>query len=169
MQFIRNLVIPLLVLIMTFYVFYNIRGQKHTLPTVVNTVSVYFVKADKIGKITLVPVLRKVNPKEKTLNIAITELLKKPSLEEKKAGYFTEIPPNTHLLGIEESAGKIVINLSRDFESGGGSTSMGMRLNQLIYTTLDSVKKKAVYLELDGKKVEYIGGEGVEVPQPLSK
>lgn len=169
MQFVRNLVIPLLVLTMIFYVFYNIRGQKHNLPTVINTISVYFVKADKSGKIALVPVLRKVNPNEKTLNIAISELLKRPSLEERKAGYFTEIPQKTHLLDIEESADKIVINLSKDFESGGGSTSMEMRLNQLIYTTLNSVRNKAVYLELDGKKVEYIGGEGIEVPQPLSK
>ena len=46
---------------------------------------------------------------------------------------------------------------------------MSKRLEQLIYTALDAADNKPVYLELDGKRVEFIGGEGVEVPQPFTK
>ena len=49
------------------------------------------------------------------------------------------------------------------------STSMSMRLKQLVNTALDAAKNKPVYLELNNKKVDFIGGEGVIVSQPLSR
>ena len=46
---------------------------------------------------------------------------------------------------------------------------MSMRLKQLVNTALDAAKNKPVYLELNNKKVDFIGGEGVIVSQPLSR
>lgn len=134
-----------------------------------NSVNVYFVKSFNGADFQLAAVNRKISHTDSKISAAITELLKGPSRKEKRAGFYTEIPAATRLLEIKESSKSVIINLSKDFESGGGSTSMIMRLKQLVNTALDSVKKKPVYLELNGKKVDFIGGEGVIVPQPLSR
>lgn len=134
-----------------------------------NLVSIYFVKLVDKDKTEIAPVTRQVPKNIKRLNFALTELLKGPSLEEQKNGYFTEIPYNTAVLGIQENEDKIIVNLSKDFEINGGSASMTTRLKQFNYTVLEVIQDKPVYLELSGKKAEYIGGEGVEVSQPLKK
>lgn len=132
-----------------------------------NSVPVYFVKSIKNENFKISAVKRKISPKDSRITVAITELLKGPSLKEKNKGYYTEIPFTTKLIGVKELPKSIEINLSKDFESGGGSTSMIMRLNQVINTALDNSKSKPVYLEINGKKANAIGGEGIIVSQPL--
>jgi len=134
-----------------------------------NSVPVYFVKSFSKQDFRLTPVRRKISPDNSRILNAVTELLKGPSAAEKKAGFYTEIPLTTKLIEIKENPESFIINVSKDFESGGGSTSMSMRLKQLVNTALDSAKNKPVYLELNGKKVDFIGGEGVIVSQPLSR
>lgn len=131
-------------------------------------IPVYFVKT--VNKESeLVSVQRNVIKTEKlVVNVAVKRLLEGPTAQEKAKGYLTEIPKETKLLGINNSKDAVIINLSRDFESGGGSESMLVRLKQLIYTAVENTDKP-VYLELNGNRVKYIGGEGVEVPQPLKK
>ena len=141
-----------------------------------NSVSVYFVVPDSSGTkenqvkdFCITAVRRKFSLNESKFSTAIKELLKGPSREEKREGLYTEIPATTKLIEIKESPKAIIINFSKDFESGGGSTSMSMRLKQLVNTALDAAKNKPVYLELNNKKVDFIGGEGVIVSQPLSR
>lgn len=132
-------------------------------------IPVYFVKTVNNKDSELVSVQRGVIKAEKlVINVALKELLDGPNGQEKAKGYLTEIPKETKLLGIQNGKEGIIINLSRDFESGGGSESMVARLKQLIYTATENTDKP-VYLELNGSRVKYIGGEGVEVPQPLKK
>ena len=144
-------------------------AYKNSKVTPDNIVSVYFVKLIDKDKTEVASVIRKVPKGSKRLNVALTELLKGPSLKEQKNGYFTEIPYKTVLLGIQETTDKIIVNLSEDFGTYGGSSSMTTRLKQFNYTVLEVIQDKPVYLELSGKKAEYIGGEGVEVSQPLKK
>ena len=126
-------------------------------------------KENKVKDFCLTAVRRKFSLNESKFSTAIKELLKGPSREEKREGLYTEIPATTKLIEIKESPKAIIINFSKDFESGGGSTSMSMRLKQLVNTALDAAKNKPVYLELNNKKVDFIGGEGVIVSQPLSR
>jgi len=159
-----SLFIVIIILITTFFLL-----NKNEKLTDKNSVVVYFVKSYQVTDFRLTPVRRKIFPNLTRLSTAITELLKGPSEKEKKAGFYTEIPSTTKLIEIKENPKDITINLSKDFESGGGSTSMSMRLKQLVNTSLDAEKVKPVYLQLDGKKVDVIGGEGVIVIQPLSR
>lgn len=145
--------------------FLLINGEKTTDK---NSVSVYFIKNSGDTEFKITPVKRKLSDEKTKISIAVEELLKGPTEKEKKQGFFTEIPSETKLLGIKETEEKIKINISEDFESGGGSTSMDIRLKQLIKTVNSAEKVKPVYLELDGKEVSAIGGEGIIVPQPLS-
>lgn len=130
-------------------------------------VSVYFVKQVSPIKNQVIPVNRSV--KSDKFESVINELLKGPSEKEKSSGLFTEIPEQTRLVEVKESPTRVDVNLSDDFSSGGGSESMKLRLRQLSYTAIDAADGKPVYLELNSKKVEFIGGEGLEIPQPLAK
>lgn len=143
--------------------------KKYTSQGNINSVSVYFSRVQGNEPSQLVPVKRKITTDQKPIETAMIELLKGPASEEKKEGILTEIPVKTALLGIKETGDRVVINLSKEFESGGGSESMVTRLRQVTYTALDADRDKPVYLEINGIKAESIGGEGVEVPQPLSK
>lgn len=99
---------------------------------------------------------------------AIRELLASPSRYEKSKGLSSEIPSGTKILSIREGANNILIDLSSDFESGGGAESTYIRVHQLIKTSIANTKQP-VYLYLNGKQASVIGGEGVMIKQPLSE
>ncbi len=133
-----------------------------------NSVPVYFVRnLDRASQI--IPVRRKLYKDANRLRLALNELLNGPTENEKNLGYYTELPAGTTIFDIKETPERITINVSKDFEIGGGSASMGLRLEQLINTALDSAGKKPVYLEIQGEQASHFGGEGIMVPQPLSR
>ncbi len=133
-------------------------------------VYVYFGKTIK-NKTTIEPqpVKREILSNKSIIFAVVQELLNGPRFREKENHYFTEIPDSTKLIEVRETPESIVINLSKEFETGGGSETMIYRLKQLAYTILGIEDDKPVFLELNGEKVKYISGEGVEVPQPLVK
>ena len=98
---------------------------------------------------------------------AVKELLKAPSKWEKSKGFTSEIPAGTKLLSIRESKGNILIDLSSDFETGGGAESTYTRVRQIIKTA-NSNTSTPVYLYINGRQANVIGGEGVMVKQPLN-
>jgi germination protein M len=76
-------------------------------------------------------------------------------------GHPTEIPPETEVRGVTVLDGTATVDLSREFESGGGSASMQARVAQVVYTLTQWSFVSRVTFELDGEPVEGIGGEGV--------
>lgn len=136
-------------------------------------VLVYFNKS-KGSEIVSEPVKRDFpDPVPRTgrekLAYAMTQLLEGPTEAEKDMGYFTEIPEGTRLLSVEEEADRIEINLSKEFASGGGSSSMVQRLAQVTKTAVSVRQQKPVYLKVEGQQLDVLGGEGVMVHQPISK
>lgn len=76
-------------------------------------------------------------------------------------GRATAIPPGTTLNGVTVSDRTATVDLSRAFESGGGSASMQARVAQVVYTLTQWSFVGRVTFALDGEPVEAIGGEGV--------
>ena len=99
---------------------------------------------------------------------AIKELIKAPSKWEKSKGFTSEIPQNTRILSIRESNDSIMIDLSSDFESGGGAESTYVRVKQIIKTT-NANTLLPTYLYINGKQANVIGGEGIMIKQPLNE
>ncbi len=99
---------------------------------------------------------------------AIKELVLAPTKWEKSKGFTSEIPSGTKILSIRESADSIMIDLSSDFESGGGAESTYMRVKQVIKTA-NANTKTPTYLYINGKQANVIGGEGIMIKQPLSE
>jgi spore germination protein GerM len=79
------------------------------------------------------------------------------------------IPPGTKLLGVKVEKDTVRVNLSQQFTSGGGSASMAGRLGQVVYTATTLKPESKVYIEINGKQLDVLGGEGLELEQPLTR
>ena len=99
---------------------------------------------------------------------AIRELVLAPTRGEKSNGYVSEIPQGTRVLSVRESSNSIMIDLSSDFESGGGAESTYKRIKQIIKTA-NANTSVPTYLYINGKQVNVIGGEGIMIKQPLNE
>ncbi len=108
-------------------------------------------------------------PQNKTKTaFAIEELLKGPDFKERQQGTSSEIPKGTKILSVKETENSVIIDLSDEFQYGGGTESQYTRLKQLINTIVGLKLSKPAYLYLNGQKAEVIGGEGIILTQPLS-
>lgn len=99
------------------------------------------------------------------LSAAIDELLAGP----KNAKVATTIPSETKLRSLTVKNDGIHIDLSKDFTQGGGSTSMTGRLGQVLYTATSLNPGAKVWLSVEGKPLETLGGEGLMLDQPLTR
>lgn len=132
----------------------------------VQLVPIYFTDVDNgaIKKIT-----KELPQGQDKLQFAIKELLKGPDFREKSQGYSSEIPKGTRLLSIKDEGSLIIIDVSDEFQYGGGTESQYTRLTQLIKTVVAQKAEKPVYLYINGQKAEAIGGEGIIINQPLGE
>jgi germination protein M len=84
-------------------------------------------------------------------------------------GIATSVPGETLVLGVNISDGLATVDLSREFESGGGSFSMFSRLAQVIYTVTQFPTVDEVEFQLDGQPVRVFSGEGITIDEPGSR
>lgn len=130
-------------------------------------VNIYLVEVDKQNNQVVVPVKRKILKNDIYKN-TINALLWGPNQAEAEQKHLsTEIPRKTKLLKIDDYSDMVTIDLSKDFEAGGGSNSMTVRLEQVANTVSD-MTEKPVYLYIEGKEVSVLGGDGIMVKQPIN-
>lgn len=129
----------------------------------------FFVVRD--GREGLVPVLREVPETVAVATAAMRQLIAGPTLKEMDAdpALSSAIPEGTKLLGIRIDAGIATVDLSREFESGGGSAAVFGRLAQVVYTLTQFSSVDGVRFELDGKPVTTFSGEGVILEDPVGR
>ncbi len=142
---------------------------KPTLTPKINTqAEVYWLNAEK-NKVELVPATVSPAPASKDpkvqLNAAISMLLVGPSGKSAT----TAIPTGTKLKSLTVKADGVHVDLSQDFSGGGGSAGMQSRLGQVIYTASSLNSADPVWISVEGQPVKLLGGEGVEVSQPMTR
>jgi spore germination protein GerM len=131
------------------------------------TVQVYWVK-DAGGKFQGVPTkvaLKEADRSDTSLQAAFSSLLAGP----KDATVSSEIPKGTKLRSLSVKNDGVYVDLSGEFISGGGSSSMSSRLGQVIYTATSLKPNAKVWISVEGKPLELLGGEGLEVAQPSTR
>ncbi len=79
------------------------------------------------------------------------------------------IPVGTKLLSSKILADGIHIDLSKEFTKGFGATSMIGRIGQVVYTATSQNPDAAVWITVEGKKLEVLGDVGAEIRQPITR
>jgi hypothetical protein len=100
---------------------------------------------------------------------AMEALLEGPNPRERAAGVGSQVPPGSQFLGLTVQDGIATVDLTSEFESGGGSASLDMRIAQVVYTLTQFPTVKGVLFQLDGESVDVLGGEGIVVDQPVAR
>jgi len=103
---------------------------------------------------------------ERVLETALETLFANPPED---LAHTTAIPPGTKLLGVTVGDTGIRVNLSKEFASGGGSSSMISRLAQVIYTASSSSDGENVWISVEGKPLKKLGEEGLIIKQPMTR
>lgn len=128
---------------------------------------VYWLRVEG-NKIDLAPtsmVIEQGSDPSAVLEKALSELL----TGTQKSEYTSTIPQETQLRSVSLEQDGIHIDLSQEFTFGGGSTSMMGRVGQILYTATSLDPEAKVWLEVQGEPLEYLGGEGLHIPQPLTR
>lgn len=139
-------------------------GATTTAPEETLTLRLYFVRDERMGVAT-----REVPRTEGVAAAALRELLEGPDAVEQAGGLQTAIPAGTELNGVAIANGVATVDLSAAFASGGGSTSMLLRVAQVVHTATQFPTVRRVAFRLDGEAVDAIGGEGVVVSPPVGR
>lgn len=140
-------------------------------PAGITTVRAYFFLGSFVDNAGLVPVLREIPKTQAVGTAAMQALLAGPNENELGArpAMYSVIPEGTRLLGLRIDNGIATVDLSREFESGGGSASVLGRLAQVVYTLTQFPTVSGVRFELDGEPVTVFSGEGVILDSPVDR
>jgi germination protein M len=128
----------------------------------------YFVLDGDVGVEGLVPTLREV-PETTAVARAAMETLLRGEILSDYSRLATAIPAGTRLLGLSIRDGIATVDLSREFESGGGSASAFYRLGQVVYTLTQFPTVRAVLFQVEGKTVTTFGSEGIVLEGPQAR
>lgn len=140
--------------------------QSQVVPPVQQTAQIYWLR-DTGSNLELVP-----NPitvaggqPNAVLGAAFTSLLAGPT----DGALGSTIPEGTKLQGLTIQEDGIHVNLSEEFTTGGGSASMTGRVAQVLYTATSLQPDAKVWIDVEGKRLEVLGGEGLDLEQPLTR
>jgi spore germination protein GerM len=160
-----RLVTIALLILLALAVFFSFRTLRR-LPNVV----VYFIKSEETS-FTLSPAYRResVNGLEQHLTAALQRLIEGPNSAEEGRGLSSAVPETTKLLGLTLQDKQVTVNLSRDFEAGGGIASIQGRLQQVFYTLTQPSDVEQVRLQIEGEDVSVFSGEGLLVDNPWTR
>ncbi|MDQ3458959.1 MAG: GerMN domain-containing protein [Deinococcota bacterium] len=132
--------------------------------------TVYFVRSQQLDS-RLEPVSRPlgVQDQEARLKNALDALIAGPNAEEKARGLSSAMPQETRVLDLDFAGGLVTVNLSAEFERGGGTTLMTARLNQLFYTLTEDPAVTRVSLDVEGWPVKVFSGQGLIIDNPWDR
>lgn len=146
----------------------NPPGQLQPLPVppTAQTARIYWLK-NTSNNLELVtePVTVDTKQSNAVLEQAFKKLLAGPT----DAALSSTIPEGTKLRGVTIQNDGIHVNLSQEFTTGGGSASMSSRLAQVLYTATTLEPNAKVWIAVESKQLEVLGGEGLLLEQPLTR
>jgi len=119
----------------------------------------------------LVPVYREIPRTQAVATAAVRLLIEGPTPDEQASvpALHSAVPADTMLLGISIENGLATVDLSREFESGGGTFSMAARLAQMVFTVTQFPTVQEVEFHLDGEPVTIFSSEGIVMDHPVGR
>ena len=130
--------------------------------TATSTVVVYFTRGEKIVKVSrTIPKVTRIGAE------TVKALVGGPTSAETADGLGTAIPVATRFRDLAIADGVAKVDLSKDFESGGGSLSLSLRLAQVTCTLDQFDSVSGVRFLLDGDLVNVFSGNGIILDKPV--
>ncbi len=126
---------------------------------------------EKAGGPFLVPVFREATPTDDVATLTLDALLEGPT-DEETAGtpsISSAIPDGTSVLGVDIEDGLFGVDLSSEFDDGGGSLSMFARLAQVVFTLTRLEGIQQVEFFIQGEPVDVFSPEGIELDGPQER
>ena len=119
----------------------------------------------------LVPVYREAPASGVEAELVMELLLEGPSPDETTGTPMisTAIPAATSLLGVTVDGGVATVDLSGEYDDGGGSFGMFARLAQVVYTLTRLPDVDEVAFSVDGELVTTFSSEGIELDGPQQR
>lgn len=125
-------------------------------PTDEPAVALYFVRGE-----VLTVVGRSIGTWDATA--VMQALLAGPTAAEATAGVRTLVPAGTEVLGVTVEGNAATVDLTAEFESGGGSLAVTLAIAQVTYTLTQLPDVDEVWFRIDGAPRDMLTGEGVMV------
>jgi hypothetical protein len=133
-------------------------------------VRAYFYLGGAPDSAGLVPVLREVPGTKLVATAAMTALLAGPTpAESGDRAITTAIATGSRLLGLTIKDRVATVDLSSDFESGGGGASANIRLGQVVYTLTQFSTVHSVVFQIEGRTVTVFGSDGIVLDGPVTR
>ena len=128
-----------------------------------NQVSIWLTRGEALE------VVRRAVPKVPGIGAeAVKALLGGPSAEEAARGLATAIPAGTRFRSLDIDDGVARVDLSHQFEAGGGGLGLILRLAQVTCTLDQFESVRGVRFAIDGALVSVLSGDGVVLDKPVT-
>jgi spore germination protein GerM len=131
---------------------------------------VYFITVDGDGHISLKGVIRNVEYLDSPLTQTINILLRGPTPPELNQGLLTLIPEGSKLISATVRDGTAVLNFSEAFRYNAlGIEGSVAQLKQIVYSATEFSTVERVQILVQGRKHDYLNGDGVYVGKPIAR
>jgi len=132
--------------------------------------NIYFVEVSEDGEIKLRKFQRSIYYTDSPLTDTINILLQGLTSSEIEQEYLTLIPTDTKLISakVQDKIAYLNFNEAFRFNSFGVEGSIA-QLQQIVFTATEFPTVDKVQFLIDGKKLEYLGPEGVPIGKPLGR
>lgn len=142
--------------------------QQNTTSPARKTIQVYWLK-DTGSDLELAPNQVTVNSSAGKPNAALESAFNRLLAGPTNSDVTTTIPEGTKLQSVAVRNDGVHVDLSQEFTTGGGSASMIGRVAQVLYTATSLEPDAKVWISVEGQPLEVLGGEGLELAQPLTR
>jgi hypothetical protein len=126
-------------------------------------VKIYLLRGERLA------IAHREVPGPATLRGALAELLAGPTSDELERGLHSEVPVGTRLLDVALTDGLSTVDLSDDYAAGGGTLSMTARIAQVVFTATQFENSDRVLFWMEGRPIEFFGGEGIVLGEPVAR
>ncbi|MFW6261887.1 MAG: GerMN domain-containing protein [Spirochaetota bacterium] len=130
----------------------------------------YFIRVTDDGRTFPQRVVRPVYYASSPLTETIRTLIDGPSGSELDDGLLNLIPEGTSLISAHVSEGVAFLNFNQSFRFNPlGAEGTVAQLLQVIYSSTEFPTVERVQFLVEGERVDYLGGDGIYVGEPLGR
>ncbi|MFA6506595.1 MAG: GerMN domain-containing protein, partial [Treponemataceae bacterium] len=130
----------------------------------------WFVRIENDGVISRVKVKRTFTVTDTPLVDVLSALMTGPESDEQKKGYSSLIPSGSKLLSATVRGSTAYLSFNEAFQFNSfGIEGYAAQLRQIVWTATEFESVKDVQILIEGRRLDYLGAEGIFVGSPLNR